>query len=239
MALGSEINLRILAIETSLRQGSLATLDGSHFPATLVAERLLPSDQRSAQSLLPKLSQLCSESDWQPSQIELVCVTTGPGSFTGLRIGVTAAKALAFAVGAKLVGVHTLAALAGSVPQAGGKLWAILDAQRQELFAASFKGADIPQSPETRILSSDEWLAELKAGDSVMGPPLGILKSRLPSDVTLVDKSLWQPQAANVGRLGYEMYLAGSTVDPMQLIPSYFRKSAAEEKADAAEASIK
>ena len=129
---------------------------------TVLAERLLPSDQRSAQSFLPTLSDLCSECGWQPGQIELVCVTTGPGSFTGLRIGVTAAKALAYAVGAKLAGVHTLVALAASVPQPAGRVWTILDAQRQELFVSYFDGNAITQNPETRIVSSDKWLAELK-----------------------------------------------------------------------------
>lgn len=232
---GNETALRILAIETSLRQGSLAVLEGSQAEIQLIAESHLPGDLRSAQSLLPVLSQLCSDCDWQPGQIELVCVTTGPGTFTGLRIGVTAAKSLAFAVGAKLVGVHTLAALVGNVPQAVvSRRWAILDAQRQELFVAKFEGKETSQFPETRILSTEEWLAKVKPGDMVVGPPLEKLGGHLPSGAKAVDESMWQPQAAVVGRLGYELYLTNRTVDPMQLVPSYFRKSAAEEKADTA-----
>ncbi|TWU20845.1 tRNA (adenosine(37)-N6)-threonylcarbamoyltransferase complex dimerization subunit type 1 TsaB [Bythopirellula polymerisocia] len=228
--------MRILAFETSLRQGSIAALESSQSSTQLVAERQLPSDQRSAQSLLPALSQLCSECGWKPAEVELVCVTTGPGSFTGLRIGITAAKALAYAVGAKLVGVHSLAALAAGVPQPSGNLWTILDAQRQELFVASFEEKAITQYPETRILSTNDWLAVLKPGDSVVGPPLDHLCGKLPSGVDAVDENLWQPQARIVGQLGYEFFCRGHTVDPMQLVPNYFRKSAAEEKADAAEA---
>jgi tRNA threonylcarbamoyladenosine biosynthesis protein TsaB len=224
--------LRILSLETSLRQGSVAALVSGNHGAELKAELLLPADERSAQTLLPTVKQLIADCHWQPSDIDLVCVTTGPGSFTGLRIGVTAAKSLAFAVGAKLVGVHTLTALAASVENRPGRLWAILDAQRAELFAACFEGA-IVNNPTTQIISIHDWLAELRPGDRVIGPPLSRLADRLPADVEAVEKKLWQPQAGVVGRLGYDLLLAGQVTDPVQLVPNYYRKSAAEEKARA------
>jgi tRNA A37 threonylcarbamoyladenosine modification protein TsaB len=133
-------------------------------------------------------------------------------------------------VNAKLVGVHTLAALAESVPNRTGRLWAILDAQRQELFVSTF-GGEIPHQPETRIVKVEDWLTELRAGDRVAGPPLAQLADRLPSGVSAVDSALWQPQASVVGRLGYKLFQAGELVEPVQLVPNYYRKSAAEEKA--------
>ncbi len=225
--------MRILSLETSLRQGSVATLTGGPGGAEIIRELPLPPNERSAQTLLPTLHELLHACRWQPMDIELVCVTTGPGSFTGLRIGVTAAKTLAFAVQAKLVGMHTLAALAASVPNRNGRLWAILDAQRQELFVACFEGVEMPHVPDTRILSVDDWLAELRTGDQVIGPPLAQLAERLPSGVSTVDSGLWQPQASVVGQLGYAAFQAGELVDPVQLVPNYYRKSAAEEKAAA------
>jgi tRNA threonylcarbamoyladenosine biosynthesis protein TsaB len=222
--------LRILSLETSLRQGSVAGLVSGNHGAELKSELLLPADERSAQTLLPTVKQLLDDCHWQPGDIDLVCVTTGPGSFTGLRIGVTAAKSLAFAVGAKLVGVHTLSALAASVANRTGRLWTIMDAQRQELFAASFDG-EISNSPTTHILSIDDWLAELRTGDTVIGPPLAQLAGKLPAGVEAVNEKLWQPQAGVVGRLGYDLLLAGQVTDPIQLVPNYYRKSAAEEKA--------
>jgi tRNA threonylcarbamoyladenosine biosynthesis protein TsaB len=222
--------LRILSLETSLRQGSVAALVSGNHGAELKAELLLPADERSAQTLLPTVKQLIADCHWQPSDIDLVCVTMGPGSFTGLRIGVTAAKSLAFAVGAKLVGVHTLSALAASVVNRTGRLWAIMDAQRAELFAACFDG-EISNNPTTHIVSIDDWLAELRTGDTVIGPPLAQLAEKLPTGVDAVEKKLWTPQAGVVGRLGYDLFLAGQTTDPVQLVPNYYRKSAAEEKA--------
>jgi tRNA threonylcarbamoyladenosine biosynthesis protein TsaB len=227
-----QLGLRILSLETSLRQGSVAALVSGNRGAELKAELLLSADERSAQTLLPTVRQLIADCRWQPSDIDLVCVTTGPGSFTGLRIGVTAAKSLAFAIGAKLVSVHTLTALAASVSNRTGRLWAILDAQRAELFAACFDGA-IVNNPTTQIISIDDWLAELRPGDSVIGPPLAQLAEKLPSGVEAVDKKLWTPQAGVVGRMGYDLLLAGQITDPVQLVPNYYRKSAAEEKAAA------
>lgn len=227
--------MRILSLETSLRQGSVAALVGSGDQAEVQHEILLPASERSAQTLLPTIADLLKVCRWQPGDIDLVCVTTGPGSFTGLRIGVTAAKTLAFAVNARLVGVHTLTALAGSVPDHSGRLWAIMDAQRQELFAATFERNPGAEEPVTRILTIDTWLTLLRPGDAVLGPPLAQLASKLPAGVIAVDDKLWQPQARVVGKLGYELFRQGHTTDPVQLVPNYYRKSAAEEKATANE----
>lgn len=225
--------MRILSFETSLRQGSVAALVGDGDRAELKQELLLPPSLRSAQTLLPTVADLLKACHWQPADIDLVCVTSGPGSFTGLRIGVTAAKTLAFAVNAQLVGVHTLATLAAGVPNHAERLWAIMDAQRQELFAASFACVDYTNEPVTRILGIEAWLTQLRSGDSVVGPPLAQLASKLPAEVTAVSSELWQPQAKTVGILGYELFRLGRTTDPMQLVPNYYRKSAAEEKATA------
>jgi tRNA threonylcarbamoyladenosine biosynthesis protein TsaB len=223
--------LRILSLETSLRQGSVAALVGEAENVHLEHELELPPSARSAQTLIPTVAELLKSCHWQPTEVDLVCVTTGPGSFTGLRIGVTAAKTFAFAVNAQLVGVHTLAAPAASVLAPKGRLWSIMDAQRQELFAATFDDNGEMTEPVTRIISIDAWLTQLRSGDSVVGPPLAQLASKLPAGVTAVDADFWQPQARVVGQLGYQLFLKGKTVDPIQLSPRYYRKSAAEEKA--------
>src|SRR5688572_10548194 len=99
--------MRIIAIETSGRHGSLAVLSGGAEDALLQCEAVLGGDQRTAQSLAPALRDLLAEVKWPPPSIGLVAVVVGPGSFTGLRIGVTTAKAFAYAVGAEIVGVNT------------------------------------------------------------------------------------------------------------------------------------
>ncbi|MCC7474273.1 MAG: tRNA (adenosine(37)-N6)-threonylcarbamoyltransferase complex dimerization subunit type 1 TsaB [Pirellulales bacterium] len=231
---------RILALETSARHGSVALLHGEAGPARLVAELALVGDERSAQALLPAVRKLLDQSAWPAGTIDIVAVAVGPGSFTGLRIGVTAAKTFAYAVGADLVGVNTLVALALQTPRAEGPLWTVMDAQRQELFAAKFEStiADctscVPSLPrfavETRILAQDRWLAELQAGDWGTGPALHRLAPRVPTGVCIVPCEHWQPMAAAVGQVAWHMHEAGHRDSPWQLVPQYYRSSAAEEK---------
>ena len=209
---------------------------GSHVELAYATE--LPNDQRTAQSLLPTLSVVLKQCDWKPRELDLVCTTIGPGLFTGLRLGITTAKTLAYASGAKLVGVATLAtlaAIAANVEGNNGRLWTILDAQRQELFASCFEeGWQGYENglPAVQILSIEEWLKQLRPGDLVTGPPLEKLSGRLPVGVKAVDPQFWKPQAATLGRLGFAAQRLGQTVDPMQLVPNYCRKSAAEEKVE-------
>src|ERR1051325_5032976 len=126
--------MRILAIETSGVAGSVALLQDER----VLAEHVLETRQRTAQSLAPAVHALLEQIDWHPSDVELVAVTTGPGSFTGLRIGVTFAKVFAYAVGCQILGVNTLEAIACRAPREAGTIWVVLDAQRQQLFAAAF-----------------------------------------------------------------------------------------------------
>jgi tRNA threonylcarbamoyladenosine biosynthesis protein TsaB len=183
---------------------------------------------------VPTIRDALKEASWRPFDVDLICVTTGPGSFTGLRIGVVTAKTLAYATGAKLVGVHTLAAMAAGIEPRPARLWTVLDAQRQELFVSGFDGGDelaASASPKTEILSLPQWLSRLKPGDAVAGPPLEQIAAQIPPDVTLVDRKLCQLQAAAVGRLGWRLFERGHVVNPLELVPHYYRKSAAEEKA--------
>jgi tRNA threonylcarbamoyladenosine biosynthesis protein TsaB len=229
--------MKILAFETSGLLGSVALLETVDGKLVSTIERETPADQRTARSLLPTTQALLQQNGWRPADIELVAASTGPGSFTGLRIGVVAAKTFAYAVGAKLVGVHTLAALAEPIDASAPRLWTILDAQRQELFGASFNPARsvVDQAePPTDIMPIDDWIAKLTDGDQVAGPPLAKLRQSLPAGVVIADERLWNPTAAAVGRLGFVLFNRGREISPLELVPDYFRKSAAEEKADAA-----
>ncbi len=233
--------MRILAIESIDRRGSLATLTVRQDCCELVQEVSLPKNERTACSLVPQISSLLKKCSWDIENVDLLCVATGPGSFTGLRIGVITAKTLAYSSAAKLVGVHSLSALAMKIADSGEhkksqRVWAILDAQRQELFAASYtflSESEMVTPPDTLLLKIDEWLDLLQPGDLVTGPPLNTLADRIPSGVTIAESELWSPTARAIGKLGAKIFLSQGGIDPMQLVPNYFRKSAAEEKADA------
>src|SRR3972149_6836639 len=94
--------------------------------------------QRTAQILAPGVRDLLDAHDWAPASIQLIAVAIGPGSFTGLRIGVTMAKTFAYAVGAQVIGVNTLAVLAEQARHLSGPLWTVMGDQRQALYAAKF-----------------------------------------------------------------------------------------------------
>src|SRR5262245_11167899 len=120
--------MRILALETSGTGGGVALFQDSN----LLGELELPPPARSAASLAPAISTLLATHQVPPSQIGLVAVTVGPGSFTGLRVGITTARFFAYAAGAQVLGVNTLAAIAESAPQVdeGKRLSVVIDAQR-------------------------------------------------------------------------------------------------------------
>lgn len=227
------VSKRILAIESSGRHASVATLGGDADGTRLIGQTSLSGDARTAQVLAPTIQQLLAAADWSPKSVELVAVTIGPGSFTGLRIGVTTAKAFAYAIGADVLGINTLEALAMHATPSASPLWTILDAQRQELFAAKFivnDPSNIRTDHETCIIAQDQWLAGLTSGDRVTGPALKRLASRLPAGIETLPELLWQPTAAAVGQVAWKNHQAGHRDDVWKLSPNYYRPSAAEEK---------
>jgi tRNA threonylcarbamoyladenosine biosynthesis protein TsaB len=223
---------RILALETSGTSGSVAALAGE----TLLAHSALDPELRSARSLAPAIRDLLAQVGWRPADVELVAVTVGPGSFTGLRVGVATGKTFAYAVGAKVLGLNTLEVIAAQAPRdlAGDMLAAALDAHRGEVFAALFRRKDdgsLDWLSQTAVVNRDEWLASLPAPCQVTGPILEQLADRVPAGRACVPSDFWYPTAATVGALTATKYAAGGGEDPIGLVPLYVRRSAAEEKA--------
>lgn len=225
--------MRLLAFETSTARGSLAALDTNLDQSPVIVELSLPDSARTAQSLAPLLQSLLEQASWKAADVELVAVANGPGSFTGLRIGVTTAKTFAYATGAHIIGVNTLDSLAQRVPATDGTLWAVMDAQRQELFASSFRLDDNQRWRTHRpveIWPRDSWLAQLQQDDWVTGPVLQRLASQLRGGAQSVAAEWWLPTATAVGELAWTQFQAGRRDDVWQLVPDYYRPSAAEEK---------
>jgi tRNA threonylcarbamoyladenosine biosynthesis protein TsaB len=211
--------------------GSVAAMcDGN-----LLAEKELNPRLRSAQSLAPAVGSLLREVAWRGAEIDLVAVTSGPGSFTGLRVGVTTAKALAYATGADVLGVDTLETIAARAPGDVQLLSAAVDAHRGEVVAQSFQrhpGGWLEPTGDAKLVEVDAWLGSL-AGDTVVtGPVLRKLADRLPARLTVLDPQYWSPTAAAVARLAARDHAAGRRDDLWRLVPRYFRRSAAEETWD-------
>jgi tRNA threonylcarbamoyladenosine biosynthesis protein TsaB len=125
--------VRVLAIETSTSQAWVALLEDGQ----LVIERAHTRPKQSAERLLPLIAELLSEAGWRRSSVSRIGVSVGPGSFTGLRVGIACAQGLALGLGVPLVGVTSLRVMARAVPETvPGPRCAVLDARRNEVFCA-------------------------------------------------------------------------------------------------------
>lgn len=161
--------MRLLALETSDVSGSVALCEDG----VVTAKRFLPTGRRSAQTLSPTIRSILTDSDWRSSDVECVATTIGPGSFTGLRVGVTTGKMFAWAVGANIIGVDTLDALATGLFRRESVSWEHptvvsvgIDAQRGDaavksyLFASGETSLPVPLDERFCIVSLKKWLGE-------------------------------------------------------------------------------
>jgi tRNA threonylcarbamoyladenosine biosynthesis protein TsaB len=233
------MSLITLAIETSSKFGSAALLRDE----LVVAEHDLDPLVGSARTLAPAMQQLLADQNLRPQQVNLIAVSTGPGSFTGLRVGITTAKTLAFALRCNLIGVDTLDAIAEQfagviVPPVVTQLHAVIDAQRRELFLARFERATATdaamcwkRTAETQIVPAETWLRELTGDTAVTGPALQRLLPGLRPSTVASPADCWRPQAATIGLLGLVAWRSGRRDDLYQLMPTYLRPSYADEKA--------
>jgi tRNA threonylcarbamoyladenosine biosynthesis protein TsaB len=231
--------VRTLALETASQPGSLALLDGER----LLADVRLPGQKSTAQALFPALQLMLKDAGWQPADVKLVAATSGPGSFTGLRIGMAFAKTWAYARDCQALGVATLDVLAAQAETEARMLWTVLDAQRGQLFAARYERANAGDEWDcvqpVAILDRRQWLEQLTDGCAVSGEGLTPLLPQLSSPATaqprvvVVARACWSLSASTVGRLAQRRFLAGERSDFWRLRPQYYRKSAAEEKLEA------
>jgi tRNA threonylcarbamoyladenosine biosynthesis protein TsaB len=233
--------MRILALETSSSSGAVAVLEDED----LLGKTSLSSHQRTAQWLVPVIVKQLAQVGWRPQNVQLYAVTQGPGSFTGLRVGVTTAKTLAYAVGAEVMGVNTLETIAvqafhdsrfflcGPSAYTAQTVCAVVDAQRRQLFSARFRqspnGATVAVEP-TQVVARERWLAQLQAGEVASGPGLQGVLGDLTAGVAVVEQRLWAPQPETVGRIARRHFQAGRRDNLWRLAPRYYRASAAEEK---------
>ena len=221
--------MRLLAIETTGLAGSVAALDDGN----LLAELDLPPDQGSSQSLAPALGGLLATVGWRPKEVQAVAVVAGPGSFTGLRVGVTTAKTFAYAVRAEVLALDTLEVIAAAAPPEVTRLSVAVDAQRGQVVAADFVRASdgwMHPTGAAQLLDVEAWWAGLAPGSFVAGPVLRQLIERLPAQLVALDKEYWFAKAAAAGRLAARLFAAGQRDDLWGLVPRYSRPSAAEEK---------
>lgn len=219
---------RLLILETSSRTAHVALALGDE----LRGVRRLDESRRNARDLAPAVGSLLAEQRWRPRDIQAVIVSRGPGSYTGLRVGIMSAKTFAYATGCGLLAVDTFAALALQTPASVACVDVVADAQQDKVYVQSFlRVADGWQpSSELAIRRVADWLAAREASAWVTGPGLHKWAGQLPAEVSIVESSLWEPQPASLLQIGLARYRAGERDDPWTLEPLYLRPSSAEEQ---------
>lgn len=219
---------RWLVLETSGRRGTVALGEGER-----LVGRTLAAGRRHARDLTAFVKELLDAEGWTARDLTGVIVSRGPGSFTGLRVGIMSAKAFAYAVGAKLVAVDTFGAIAEQSPPEAFAVHILADGQQgkvyQQLFHRDVIEGQWQPDAEVRIVPLDEWIATLGGEAWVSGPGVEVYRNRLPKSVRIVAEDDREPQAASVYRIGLRQATEGNFADVWGLEPAYLRGSYAEE----------
>lgn len=208
-----------LILETSGR-----TRVGLAVGGAVVAAADLGGGRQHNRQLIPAIADLLRGHDVSPRDLAGVAVGTGPGSYTGLRVGLTAAKTIAYAVGCSLVAVPTFAAIAADVP---GTADVIGDALQGTIYVQRF--TDGLATTELGIDTFEEWVKSLNNQIGVAGPGVLTFAAKLPADISR--SPVAEPTIEAVFRIATRTPSL-SRDDLMRLEPLYLRGSSAEEKAN-------
>jgi tRNA threonylcarbamoyladenosine biosynthesis protein TsaB len=220
----------ILAVDTSTDEAGVAIMDGD----SLLAEINWRAGGNHSRRLTPTIKQAIELAGVALTDVHAVAVAIGPGSFSGIRVGLSAAKGLAFGLGVPLVGISTLDVLAAPGQSAGDPVWALIPAGRGQLYAARY--AELvggwQRTTEYQLLTPAEAAAEVAEGDNLAGPGAAEVLGALGNRARLV--RLPAP-AGRLRRAGYlaelgRHYLEAGGEDQLHTVqPLYLRRSAAEE----------
>jgi tRNA threonylcarbamoyladenosine biosynthesis protein TsaB len=219
-----------LILETAGRVGRVGLARGG----TIVQSTSLDESRRHARDLAATIGSVLKQEDLTPKDLHGVMVGIGPGSYTGLRVGVVSAKVLAYATGCRLVAVPTFRAVAERLSREHIVADVIGDALRNHVYVQRFRQVDAGWIPadELRIELMAEWVERFPAGAVVTGPGVTVYDSLIPAGIVRVPESLREPSVESMFAAGVQIEPLGRD-DQFRLEPLYLRGSSAEEKARA------
>jgi len=216
--------MAILAIETSSDMLGVAVVD----EVSVLASIELLADRAHAAELPVAVQRALLAAGQTLETIDGLAIDIGPGSFTGLRIGLAFVKAIAFRTGKPVVAVPSLDVLAAAVPCADAAVCPIVDAKQRKLYAAVYRsqGERLAKQSDYHLLSVDE-LFPLLGSDPVifLGNGIPLYRQRLADTLgaraRFLSADYWLPRVATLGRLALERLRAGRTDHPGDLAPMY------------------
>jgi tRNA threonylcarbamoyladenosine biosynthesis protein TsaB len=214
--------MKLLAIETSTRDLGVAIAD----ERSILAWRKGSSELRHSQDLLPNIDHLLRETGLRLVDMDCFAISIGPGSFTGLRVGVSAAKGLNLVTGIPVVAVPTLDAIAYNATDPDIPVCIIVDARKGNLYAALYKHGNggMIRVWGHALMPADEVIAKIDGETLFAGDGLAVYGKRMEESVKgarLAPREQWFPDVRTVARLGIERSKKGLTEDPDTLTPLY------------------
>ena len=217
----------ILAINTSTPQFSIALLEMS---GSLDAEVVLTPGNKKFGGFMPAVNDLLTASDAHIGDIEAIAVATGPGSFTGLRVGLSTAKGLCHGLGIPIIGVPSLKALAGQLSHTEIPLCPVIASRKGEIFAALFhscKDGTVTTMKDVTPLKFEELAAFVEEKTLFIGNDFNVqshpIRDVLGDDAFLASPHLWNLRASSVGIIGLGRFHKEDFDEVENLAPTYLR----------------
>jgi len=222
----------VLAFETSAKAASVALMDGEK----LLGESYQNTGLTHSQTLMPMAQDLLKSCGYTPQQVQAVAVAAGPGSFTGIRIGVAAAKGFAWGKELPCYGVSTLEAMALNMSVYDGYVVPVMDARRSQVYTATFlaEQGKLTRLCEDRAISLEQLGNEMKIFEKpifLVGDGSNLCYNTLSgtvSDLVLPPEHRMHQRAAGVALAAVKMIAAGIPGNGAELTPNYLRLSQAE-----------
>jgi tRNA threonylcarbamoyladenosine biosynthesis protein TsaB len=227
-----EIGMKVLAVDTSSMVAAVAVLENER----LLGEYILNHKKTHSQKLMPMIEGLLDELELDPRDIDVYTASVGPGSFTGLRIGVTTIKSIAYAAEKPVVSVPTLDALAYNIPETDALVCPIMDARNEQVYTAIYKKErkldKITEYMGIHISELSEMLKGKNQRVVFLGDAVPIhreyLKEQLGEMCSFAPANISLQKASSVACLALEKAAAGQLEDCFDMVPFYLRKSQAE-----------
>jgi len=222
----------ILAIETATGCGSVALTRGVATTGRVLAEYTLQPEVTHARRLLGSVAAVMTAAGVRWNELDGVAVSQGPGSFTGLRIGMAAAKGLAMAAGLPLQAVPTLDGLAVQMPPVDLPLCCLLDARKQQVYAARYRYGTNGwrRTGPFLVLKPEELAQQIQEPTLLIGPGLQACRAEMAAHplARFMDAGWFHPRAATIGLCAGQLLVAGTGGESGELVPLYVRASEAE-----------
>lgn len=232
--------MKILALDTSTNVAAAAIMEDD----VLIGEFSCNRGKTHSERLMPMIDCLFEKTGLCAADMDVFSASIGPGSFTGLRIGVTTAKAMAFAAGKPVIGIHTLDALAYNIPGFQGLICPVIDARNDQVFTSIYKfnNRDMERLTDYMGIHINELVDIIRPmeGDIIMlgdacKNHIGYFSSELGERVRIAPPNVSLAKASSVAALARIEYMKGNLESCYDMVPFYLRKSQAEREKEMSE----